>query len=333
MMFVWMYVHLAFFKSAGNCFQELDIPEGPPLSQIVSIQMFWNSTETWAMLQKMKTTPSRKRPYFVLNVGEPHGGESGTREPHGGESGVRESHGGESGTRESHGGESGTRESHGGESGTREPRGGESGTREPRGGESGTREPRGGESGTAECREGVPNTDISPDSTAQVTTQSDVSEKATIYGINSTIPVEGFEQCNKVDIPHRERLVSPYNKCVTPEENSHDSGSTGAGSVLETFEEKRNEKNKRSKDSDQSTLHVETNLLDEVGQNSKCIHTIFYGLSVAPLILSHESYNPINIRHFSSFDFCMLQSLTIFSLTENTRPAALLPLFSANAIT
>ena len=258
MMFVWMYVHLAFFKSAGNCFQELDIPEGPPLSQIVSIQMFWNSTETWAMLQKMKTTPSRKRPYFVLNVGEPHGSESGVRE--------------------SHGGESGTREPHGGESGTREPHGGESGTREPHGGESGTREPHSGESGTAECREGVPNTDISPDKTAQVTTQSDVSEKATIYGINYTTPVEGFEQCNKVDIPHRERLVSPFNKYVTPEENSHDSGSTGAGSVLEKFEEKRNEKNKRSKDSDQSALHVETNLLDEVGQNSKCIHTIFYGL-------------------------------------------------------
>ena len=249
MMFVWMYVHLAFFKSAGNCFQELDIPEGPPLSQIVSIQMFWNSSETWAMLQKMKTSPSRKRPYIVLDVGEPHSGEYDTREPHVGESG--------------------TREPHVGESGTREPHVGDSGTREPHVGESGTREPHVGDSGTAECREGVPNTDISPDRTTQVAAQSDVSEKTTTYGINYTVPVEGFKQCKKDDVSCRERLVSSFNKCETPEENSHNSGSTGAGSVFE----KRNEKNEGNKDSDQSALRVETNLLDEVGQNSKCIHT------------------------------------------------------------
>ena len=195
--------------------------------------MFWNSTETWAMLQKMKTSPSRKRPYIVLDVGEPHSGEYGVREPHSGEYG----------------------------------------TREPHVGESGTREPHVGESGTAECREGVPNTDISPDSTTQVAAQSDVSEKTTTYGINYTVPVEGFKQCKKDDVSCRERLVLSLNKCETPEENSHDSGSTGAGSVFEKFEEKRNDKNKGNEDSDQSTLRVETNLLDEVGQNSKCIHT------------------------------------------------------------
>jgi hypothetical protein len=66
MIFIWIYVHLSFFKSAGNCFEGLDMPQGPPTSQIISVQMFWNSTEKWVLVQGMeRTSPPTDEPDIV----------------------------------------------------------------------------------------------------------------------------------------------------------------------------------------------------------------------------------------------------------------------------